>query len=191
MDNPKGLREGLSVMSDLERRELNLKLIESYKFELKTCFIDKLDANYIFLKEHLFYCYSVAEVIDGSMFEKLLCEVREIYYERKSLEALLGSLKKEDAELSVSVEEAKEIVKAEVIAVMAESVENEFQRVVEMDVPLCKKDGADLTFYYGYFTAAHDFGIISEDRKDEMNDELTTLFFQKDGEWIGNPPVTV
>lgn len=63
---------------------------------------------------------------------------------------------------------------------MKKFIEEKFNYVKTVDIPICDKEEANLTYYFGYFKAAFEFGIISEDRYEKMCDELTELFNQKE-----------
>ena len=63
---------------------------------------------------------------------------------------------------------------------MKKFIEEKFFEVKMVEMPLCHKEEANLTFWFGYFYAAHELGIISEDRYEKKCDELTELFNQKE-----------
>lgn len=149
-------------------------LFEKYEDEKKvvlTCSLCVLDLEYKKAKETLFFAFQ-EDIIDDDEFKCLIVELKDLYFSRK-----YSYVSQTDKDV---VNEVKESAKAEVFTSLLTCVLNEFSRVMKHDIPLCDKEEANLTYYFGYFKAAFEFGVISEDRYEKMCDELTELFNQKE-----------
>ena len=134
-----------------------------------------------YLSDKFYDAYkSIQKVIFDVYWDGILLTYEEYYKWNEELFEIFN-----DRRWAEVPEEKNEVncseVSTECKDVLTEKAEAEFERVKNDDAKLFENEDENLTFYYGYFTALSDFGIITADRCDEMTEELTALFYVDSG----------